>query len=64
MKNPLKINYDCKNMSKYYFNNCSTIIDFCFFNLLIKFYTKKSKKIITNKSNLNLISKQKNRFLR
>lgn len=41
MENPLKINYDCKNMSKYYLNNCSTIIDFCFFNLLIKFYTKK-----------------------
>lgn len=54
-------------MSKYYLNNCS-IIDFCFFNVLIKFYTKKSfknqkNKIITNKSILNLISTEKSVFL-
>lgn len=54
-------------MSKYYLNNCS-IIDFCFSNVLIKFYTKKSfknqkNKIITNKSILNLISTEKSVFL-
>lgn len=54
-------------MSKYYLNNCS-IIDFCFSNVLIKFYTKESfknqkNKIITNKSILNLISTEKSVFL-